>query len=200
MGKLPAIAFAISLALLLSLFGCASAPIKEGVAADGRPYRGAANPKVVIYEYSDFECPFCGKAEPTVEDVLRAYPETVQLQYRHFPLDAHPRSVPAAIASVCAQEQGKFWQMHDKMFANQQALEDADLAKYAQEIGLDSAQYGKCIALPATAEKVEKDRLEGIGRGVSATPMFFIGESEVRGAQPFAKFKSAIDSELARAN
>lgn len=188
---------ALALAFLL---GCASSPINEGVAADGRPYRGAATPKVVIYEYSDFECPFCGKAQPTIEEVLRAYPDTVQLQYKHFPLDAHPRAVPSAIAAVCAQEQGKFWALHDKLFANQNALEDADLRRYAGEVGMDLALYDKCIVLPATAEKVEKDHLEGIGKGVSGTPIFFIGESEVRGAQPFSKFKSVIDSELARAN
>jgi protein-disulfide isomerase len=107
--------------------------------------------------------------------------------------------VPSAIAAVCAQEQGKFWELHDIMFANQGALEDADLRRYAGQVGMDLALYDKCIALPATAAKVEKDHQAGLALGITGTPMFFIGESQVRGAQPFDKFKQAIDSELARA-
>jgi protein-disulfide isomerase len=189
-------------ALLLSailLFGCTAAPLPEGVTPDGRPYRGAANPKVVIYEYSDFECPFCAQAVGTVDEVVRSYPDTVQLQYWYFPLETHPRSVPAAIAAECAAQQGKFWQMHDKLFPNQNALEDSDLAKYAQELGLGMEKFAECQKSDAALARVEADRLDGMAKGVQATPTFFIGQSSIRGSQPLSKFKQVVDSELARA-
>jgi protein-disulfide isomerase len=190
------IAAALMAALLL--FGCAGQPINEGVDAQGRAYRGAANSKLVIYEYSDFECPFCGRVQPTVEGMLRAYPNDVRLYFRHFPLDAHPRAMPSALAGVCAEEQGKFWPMHDKLFSNQNALSDSDLKKYAADAGLDSAKFGSCLSSQAALERVKSDMAEAAAAGVEATPSFKIGESMVRGAQPFSKFKEVIDSELAR--
>jgi protein-disulfide isomerase len=190
---------AIALAAVLVLAGCAGSPIKEGMDAQGRSWRGAESPKLVIYEYSDFECPFCGQAQPTMEQVLRAYPGDVRLEFRHNPLAMHPRAMPSAIAGVCAEGQGKFWQMHDLMFANQQALEDADLGKYAADTGLDMDKFNACIASPEAAAKVRADMAEAVDAGVTATPSFGIGGTLVRGAQPFSIFKSAIDSELARA-
>lgn len=190
-----------ALAVLLSAFfaGCASQPINEGALPDGRAYRGAASPKVIIYEYSDFECPYCGKAQPTVEQVLRAYPNDVQLQFRHFPLSIHPYAVPAGIAAACAEKQGKFWEMHDLLYANQKALADADLEKYAQQVGLDMGKYRACVKSPEAKALVDSDMAGGISKGVEATPMFFVGGSKVLGAQPFDKFKAVIDSELAKA-
>ncbi len=193
------VVFAIALAAVLLFAGCASSPINEGTDAQGRQYRGADSPKVTIYEYSDFECPYCGKAQPTVEEVLRAYPDTVRLYFRHYPLDIHPRAMPSAIAAVCAEEQGKFWQLHDLMFANQNNLEDADLQKYASDIGLNMTKFNACLSSPEASQKVQQDMLGAASAGVSATPTFAIGESQVRGAQPFSKFKSLIDSELAKA-
>lgn len=193
-------AIAIAVAAILLLAGCAGAPIKEGKDSQGRSWRGAESPKITIYEYSDFECPYCGKVQPAVEEVLRAYPDSVRLEFRHNPLvEIHPRAMPSAIAAVCAEEQGKFWQMHDLFYANQQALEDADLEKYAGQAGLDVASFKKCIASDAAAAKVKVDMAEAAREGVLATPTFVIGKTIVRGAQPFPVFKSAIDSELARA-
>lgn len=189
---------AIALALAL-LYGCAGAALKEGVGADGRPYRGAESAKLTIYEYSDFQCPFCDRARQNVEEVLRAYPDSVNLEYRYFPLEIHPRAFASALAGACAEEQGKFWKMHDLMFDNQEALEDADLEKYAQQSGMDAAAFKKCMDSPAAAQKVNSDWSEGRLRGVSGTPTFFIGQSTVVGAQPVSKFRSVIDSELARA-
>lgn len=192
------IVLVLSLVALLALYGCAASPIKEGMGSNGRAYRGAADAKLKIYEYSDFECPFCGKAQPVVEEVLRAYPNDVKLEFRHNPLPIHPRAMPSAIAAVCAEEQGKFWPLHDRMFANQQALSDADLRKYAADIGLDAEKFASCIASSEASAKVRKDMTEAAAVGVVATPTFKIGESAVIGAQPFPKFKSVIDSELAR--
>jgi protein-disulfide isomerase len=188
---------AIAILAFLVIAGCAASPIHEGVAADGRPYRGSATPKVVIYEYSDFECPYCAQVQPTVDQILRTYPN-VQLQYRYFPLDIHPRGIPSAIAAVCADEQGKFWQMYDVLFPNQDKLEDADLQKYASGMGLNMTKFNQCLSSDEAAQKVRADMAEGATVGVQATPTFKIGDSIVRGAQPFAQFKSVIDSELAR--
>lgn len=187
------------LALALLFFGCASSPINEGMTASGRAYRGADSPKIIVYEYSDFECPYCSKALPSVEEVLRAYPNDVQLQFRHYPLPIHPQAYGAALAAVCAEEQGKFWPMHDKMFASQNALYDSDLKKYAADAGLDAQKFEQCLGSASAAAKVNADVSEAVLAGVQATPTFKIGESLVKGAQPFSKFKQVIDSELARA-
>ena len=197
MEKLPATAFAVSFVLLLALFGCAGAPINHGVAADGHPYRGSAGPKVIVYEYSDFECPYCAAVQPTVEQVLRAYPNDVQLQYRYFPLPIHPRAQPSAIAGVCATKQGKFWEMHDRMFANQQALEDSDLRNYASQVGMNLTQFDSCYSSKEAADAVAADQSAGVAAGVVSTPTFIVGGSKVIGSQPFSKFKQAIDSEIA---
>jgi len=200
MGCMAKLALFAALAALMLIFGCAASPLKEGVAADGRPYRGAANAKLTIYEYSDFECPYCQKAVQTVEDALRAYPDTVNLEYRYLPLVAiHPRAYASALAGACAEKQGRFWQMHDLMFANQEKLEDADLEKYAGQAGLDIAAYRQCIASPEAAKVVNDDMAAGEKLGISGTPAFFIGQSSVIGSQPLSKFKEVIDSELARA-
>lgn len=188
--------FALAIALVL-LFGCAS-PLNEGVSPDGRPYRGATNAKLTIYEYSDFQCPFCDRARQNVEEVLRQYPGSVKLEYRYFPLASHPRGFASALAGACAEEQGKFWAMHDLMFDNQEALEDADLEKYALQVGMNVADFQKCLSFPQAAQKVNADKAQGESLGVQGTPTFFIGESVVVGAQPVSKFKSAIDAELAR--
>jgi len=181
----------------LALFGCAGSAINEGIAAGGRPYRGAANPKVVIYEYSDFECPYCGRALPTIEEVLRAHPDSVQLQFRNFPLPGlHPRSFASAVAGVCAEEQGKFWAMHDKLFANQRNLEDSDLQKYAEEIGLDLGRFSACFSSSAAKEKVRADMAEGAALGLTGTPSFRIGDTVLLGA---SKLKGVVEAELAKA-
>ncbi len=198
-GGMRLIALAAVFVALVLLFGCNGSPINHGVTADWRPYRGSASPKVVVYEYSDFECPFCAAAQPTVEQVLRAYPADVQLQYRYFPLSAHPRGYPSAIAAVCAQKQGKFWEMHDKMFSNQQALEDSDLRKYAKEVGMDVVQFDSCYSSNEAKDAVASDQAAGVAAGVVSTPTFIIGGSKVIGSQPFPKFKSVIDSEIALA-
>jgi protein-disulfide isomerase len=188
----------LAIALALFVSGCALSALPEGVAADGRPYRGAESAKLTIYEYSDFQCPFCDRARQNVDEVLRVYPDSVRLEYRYFPLSSHPRGYASALAGACAEEQGKFWKMHDLMFDNQEALEDADLEKYALQSGMDLAAFRQCLSSAAAAGKVNSDKAQGEQLGVQGTPTFFIGQSAVVGAQPVSKFRSAIDSELAR--
>lgn len=188
----------IAFAAALLLFGCAAAPIKEGVGEDGRAYRGASSPKVTIVEYSDFECPFCRKAQPVVEEVLRAYPNDVRLVFRHSPLPSHARAYPAAIAAVCAEQQGKFWQMHDLLYASPE-LTDGQISGYAGEIGLDMGKFAECLVSASADDAVRKDMADAVSAGVDATPTFVIGNGRVRGAQPFDAFRKVIDGELAAA-
>lgn len=184
-------------AAFLLLFGCAASQINEGVGSDGRAYRGADSPRLVIYEYSDFECPYCQKAQPAIESIMRSYQDRVQLRFRHYPLPSHPRAMPLALAGVCAEDQGKFWAMHDRIYANPDALGDSDLEKYVKEIGLDADGYAGCIKSGDAAAVVESDMAAAKAAGVRATPSFLIGQSLVEGADQ-SRMVQAIELELAR--
>jgi protein-disulfide isomerase len=160
------------------------------------PHIGAAEPKITLIEFSDFQCPYCSRAKGTVDELLKIYKDSLQVTFRHFPLPFHNNATPAAIAAVAAAEQGKFWQMHDKLFANQQALAAADLEKYAQEIGLDLAKFKAAIDGPKAKAVVEADKKLGETFGVGGTPSFFINGHAFSGAYPLESFKTAIDEEL----
>ncbi|HVV48178.1 MAG TPA: thioredoxin domain-containing protein [Polyangia bacterium] len=164
------------------------------------PSKGPANAKVTIVEFSDFQCPFCGKVVPTVEKILKDYPTQVRLFFRHNPLPFHPHAPLAAEAAVAAEAQGKFWEMHDKLFANQQNLERADLEKYAQEIGLDMNKFKTALDTHAGKAKVDADLAAGRQIGVQGTPNFYIDGRNVQGAQPYEEFKKVIDDEIKRAD
>lgn len=173
-------------------------PPRLKVADGGRPARGPAAALVQIIEFSDFECPFCLRAHPTVLKVLSTYGDKVRLVYRHYPLPNHPNARPAAEASACADEQGKFWEFHDRLFENQTKLTAADLKQYASTLGLDSGKFNACFDSHKFAAQVEDDMEAGEAVGVSGTPAFFINGRVVSGAQPFEVFKRIIDEELAR--
>ncbi len=169
------------------------APLLEGA----RLVYGKENAKVKIVEFSDFECPFCGRALPTITALVQKYGDDVAVYYRHFPLSFHPNARPAALAAECAAEQGKFTEFHDKLFANQQALSNADLKKYAGDLGLDTAKFNQCLDSSQYASKVDSDFSLGSQTGVSGTPTFFINGAKLVGAQPQASFEPIIDAELA---
>ena len=115
----------------------------------GAPVKGPANAKIKIVEFSDFQCPYCTKAADTVKQIVEAYPNDVSVEYRHFPLSFHDKAQRAAEASECANEQGKFWEYHDLLFANQSALDEASLTTYAGQVaGLDAAKFTACMAAP----------------------------------------------------
>jgi protein-disulfide isomerase len=164
------------------------------------PSKGPANAKVNIVEFSDFQCPFCSRVVPTVEQILKQYPNDVRVFFRHNPLPFHPNAPLAAEAGVAAAEQGKFWEMHDKMFANQQNIGRADLDKYAAEIGLDAGKFKQALDSGAGKAKVQEDLKVAQQIGVQGTPNFYINGRNVQGAQPFEEFKKVIDDELQRAN
>lgn len=168
---------------------------RKQVAATG-PARGPENAPVTIVEFSDFQCPFCSRAVGTVEEVMKAYPDKVRLVFRQFPLEFHKQAPKAAEAALCANDQGKFWQMHDKLFGNQKALEVPALKGYAKELGLDTAKFDKCLDSGEKAAVVKADQADGQKLGVNGTPAFFINGILLSGAQPFDEFKSIIDDEL----
>lgn len=167
------------------------------VAATG-PAKGPDAAPITIVEFSDFECPFCGKAEESVSQVMEKYAGKVKIVFRHFPLSFHPNAPKAAEASMCANEQGKFWEMHKELFAHRDALTVGDLKKHAATIGLDQAKFDTCIDTGAMKAIVEKDTKAGAEAGVSGTPAFFINGKLLSGAQPFGEFQKVIDAELAK--
>ncbi len=172
-------------------------PPRFDVAAEG-PSRGPAAAPVTIVEFSDFECPFCGRAEETVKRVMKEYDGKVRLVYRDFPLPMHPQAQKAAEAAQCAGDQGKYWEMHEKLFSNQQALEPTALKGYAKDLKLDPAKFDKCLDSGEKVKVVDANRRAGEKLGVTGTPAFFVNGYQLTGAQPFEEFKSLIDQELAR--
>lgn len=158
--------------------------------------RGERDASVVIVEYSDFQCPFCSRAQPTIQQIESTYGDDVAIVYRHFPLSFHPEAQKSAEASECAAEQGKFWEMHDKLFENQEILSIPNYKTWATEIGIDTAKFNDCLDSGKYAAKIQEDFNEGQQLGVRGTPGFFINGKPLSGAQPFAAFQSQIDPEL----
>lgn len=163
------------------------------------PFIGGATAKVVIHEFSDFQCPFCSKAKDIVNQMKQFYGDKIKLYFRHFPLDqGHPEATPAAIASECAKDQGKFWEYHDKLFDAQKDLPSKPYSAFAKELGLDSAKFDACLADPAVAARVRADFEAGQKVGVDSTPTFFVNGKKVAGALPFEQFRAIIDEELGK--
>jgi protein-disulfide isomerase len=171
-------------------------PPRVAVEAAGRPARGPENAPVEIIEFSDFECPFCLAANPTVAQVLATYGDRIRFVYRHYTLPNHPNARPAAEASACAAEQGKFWQYHDQLFANQSRMTAADLKQHAVQLGLDVEKFNTCVDERRYQPDVDADVAAAQAAGVTGTPAFFINGRHVSGAQPFEVFKQIIDEEL----
>ena len=163
--------------------------------ADG-PAQGPASAPIELIEFSDFQCPYCQRAHPTVKQVLDTYGSRIRLVYRNYPLPNHPNARPAAEAAQCANEQGKFWQYHDRLFANPGKLGDADLKQGAAELGLDAGRFNACVDSHKYKSVVDADIKDGNAAGVSGTPAFFINGRVLTGAQPFEAFKRIIDEEL----
>jgi protein-disulfide isomerase len=167
------------------------------VAAAGRPEKGGgAKAPVTIIEFSDYQCPFCKRAEDSVDKVMKTYGDKVRLVFRDYPLPMHPLARPAAEAANCANAQGKFWDYHAKLFANQGALGEDKLKEYAKDVGLDGAKFDQCLADKQFKAAIDKDIADGSKVGVNGTPAFFINGRMLSGAQPFEKFKEVIDDEL----
>lgn len=171
-------------------------PDRVDVSVDDDPQKGSSNAKVTIIEFSDFQCPFCGRAQTTVKQILETYGNDVRLVFRDFPLGFHENAQKAAEAAECADDQGKFWEYHDLLFENQQALEIADLKDYAFDLDLSTRKFNDCLDSGKYEQEVKDDMDDGIAAGVRGTPAFFINGRSLVGAQPFKNFKKVIDEEL----
>jgi len=158
---------------------------------------GNFDAKVTLVEFSDFECPFCVKLEPTLKQLLNDYNGKIRLVYKQNPLAMHKNAEKAAEASECASEQGKFWEYHDKLFGlNGQGLSIDVLKKIAADLGLDANQFNSCLDSGKFTDKIAKDMAEAKTKGVTGAPATFVNGKLVSGAQPIEAFKKEIDSQL----
>ncbi len=185
-------------------------PVK--ISADDDPVRGNQEAEITIIEFSDFQCPFCARFHvQTLPLLLENYIDSgkVKLVYRDFPIqNIHPNAMPAAVAAECADEQGKYWQYHDKLFENQNQwakLETTEaveiFSQYSVEIDLNQEQFETCLTSGKYVNEIRNDLNDGREYGVTGTPGFFVGSDdlgfvELKGAQPFESFKKIIESQL----
>lgn len=157
--------------------------------------KGAVNAPVTITVFDDFQCPYCARFVPILEQVLAAYPGKVRLVYKHFPLSMHQFAQAAAVASIAARNQGKFWEMHDQLFANYNTLNDAKIRALAQTVGLDMARFDRDIKNPALAQEVAADVQLGTQVGIRGTPTAYLNGKLVKD-RSLAGFRALIDAEL----
>ncbi|MBZ5544284.1 MAG: thioredoxin domain-containing protein [Acidobacteriia bacterium] len=174
-------------------------PPKVDVSYDLARVRGDPKAPVTIVEFSDFQCPYCKKAAATLKDLLAKYNGRVKVAYRDFPMRTlHPQAQLAAEAGRCAEDQGKFWEYHDALFAaDQSRLDEAGLAETAQKLGLDEKSFRFCLSAGKFKAQIEQDVQDGTKAGVVGTPGFFINGVFVNGAKPLAEFGKIIGAELA---
>ena len=173
-------------------------PPRQKIATADSPALGPSNAPIELVEFSDFQCPFCYRAHPTIKQVLNTYGSKVRFVYRNYPLPNHPNARPAAEAAQCANEQGQFWAYHDRLFADQTKLDDADLKASAAALGMDAGRFNACFDTHKYKARVDADMQAGNEAGVNGTPAFFINGRMLSGAQPYDEFKKVIDEELAR--
>jgi len=165
----------------------------------GGPTKGPETAPITIIEYADYQCPYCTRALASLKQVEEKYAGKVRIVFRDFPLfQIHPNAAKAAEAGACANDQGKFWPMHDRLFANQTKLAVADLKQHATDLGLDAAAFGTCLDSGKHAAEIKKSVEEGQRYGLSGTPSFFINGRLLVGAQPYEGFAQVIDEELER--
>ena len=169
--------------------------------------RGSHTARIAVVEFADFECPFCGRyAQTAYRDVRRQFIDSGKVQYvfRHLPLEhLHPSAKRAAYAAECAREQGKFWEMHERLFDNQGALTLGDLQGHAQALAMDVRAFTGCLSSPGPAARVDADLAEAKRLNLTGTPAFLIGEltdagyvrvkKQIIGARPFSAFQEALE-------
>jgi len=174
------------------------APPRAQLGYDSKRLRGNPKAPVMIIEFSDYQCPYCRQVEPVVKDLLTKYGDKISLAYRDLPLrQIHPQAQIAAEASRCAEEQGKFWEYHDQLFATSKLDHDA-LVEYARTLKLDDKQFDSCLTGEKYKAEIDQDLREGMQAGVNGTPGFFINGVVLSGSLPEEAFVRVIDDELAR--
>jgi protein-disulfide isomerase len=175
------------------------APRFEVALADTDPSLGNAKAPVTLIEFSDFQCPFCLRVAPTLKKIRQTYGDKVRIVWKDFPLtQIHPEAFKAGEAAHCAGEQGKFWEYHDRLFANQQALQPDSLKKYAADAGLDAAKFNACVDTSKYGDRVRDGVAQGTRLGVNSTPTLYVNGRMMSGAQPYEAIAAVIDEELAR--
>jgi len=174
-------------------------PIRTDIVTAGYPSRGPAAAPVTIVEFADFECPFCGGFYPTLKLVEKNYADKVRVVYRQFPLtNIHPSAQKAAEAALCANEQMRFWEFHDSLFADQSRLDVPSLKERAQKLALNTAAFNTCLDSGRQAEAVQKDKDDARKAGVNSTPTVFIN-GRLLGGRSYAEVQEVIEDELQRA-
>ncbi len=169
---------------------------KVAIEEGDNPAIGPKNAPVKIVEFTDYQCPFCGKSRPTVTQILDEYKGRVRYVLRDFPLSFHKDSEKAHEGARCAGEQNKYWDMNKKLFSNQQAIKVDDVKKYAQDLKLNLDKFNQCLDSGKYAEVIKQNQEYGEKVGVSGTPAFFINGRMISGARPYASFKEIIDDEI----
>jgi protein-disulfide isomerase len=162
----------------------------------GAPTTGPAGAPITIVEFTDYQCPYCHRAQGTIDEVLQRYSGKVRLVHLDFPLDGHPGAVPAARAARCAGEQGKFWEYHRGLMTVQGALDDADLRGRASKLGLDGSAFGACLSSGRHDAAIQASLAQGEELGVTGTPAYFVNGRMISGARPIESFAEVIDGEL----
>ncbi len=169
-------------------------PVK--IPTDGAPVTGPADARITLVEFSDFQCPYCAKAIHQLDAVLKAYPTQVKLIFKQFPLENHPQASISAAAALAAHQQGKFWQMHDALFANRTRLSRQTILELAASLGMDMKRFSADLDSPAIKKAVARDAEDGDKAGVEATPTVFIDGQHYNGSLELAPMKQVIDAEL----
>ena len=170
---------------------------RADVSVNGAPFRGSEKAKVTIVKFEDFQCPFCKTVQPTFKDLLKKYDGKVRVVHKDLPLEAiHPLARQAAEAARCAGEQGKFWEYHDKLYADTPKLGAEELKSAAKDMGLNMPSFDQCFTSGKYRSAVQKDVNDGAQLGLTGTPAFFINGREISGARPLDDFSAIIDEEL----
>ena len=167
---------------------------------DSAGMQGPKDAPITIVEFSDFQCPYCRSAEGSIKEVMKKYPDKVRLIYMDYPLPMHPNAMGAAQAGRCAAAQGKFWEFHDAMFADQTKLDPPALKATATNLKLDTTKFNECLDKNAHTDDIHRTQEQGQAAGVNGTPTFFVNGRMLSGMVPAANFESIIDEELARNN
>ena len=170
------------------------------VNTQGAPTKGPDNAIVTIVEFSDFECPFCAKVVPTLKQIEERYKDRVRIVWKHLPLSIHKDARDAALAAEVARKQGKFWEFHDRLFANQDKLGLEDLKAHAKDLELDMTRFEADLQKAEDKKRIDADVAEAATLGISGTPGFFVNGRFVYGAQPYETFAKMIDEEIEKAN
>jgi protein-disulfide isomerase len=176
------------------------APRVNVAVAPSNPSFGGATAPVTIVEFSDYQCPYCQRVEPTIKRLRATYGDKIRFVWKDYPLtQIHPQAFKAGEAAHCAGDQGKYWELHDVLFNKQQELQLDDLKRHAIELGLNTATFNQCLDSSKYEARVREGLAEGSALGVNSTPTIFINGRRLSGAQPFEVFAAVIDEELARA-